>query len=84
MTALAGMDMGTLYAYVISENAVRETRRLLAEANAPGGATSLSQLVAGKAKTRSILELEGLGKEIWEGVDPKEYVRKLRDEWNNR
>ena len=30
---------------------------------------------------RSILELHGLGKEIWQGVDPKDYVRKLRDEW---
>ena len=29
---------------------------------------------------RSILELHGLGKEIWQGVDPKDYVRKLRDE----
>ena len=28
----------------------------------------------------SILELHGLGREIWQGVDPKEYVRGLRDE----
>lgn len=27
----------------------------------------------------SILELRGLGKEIWKGVDPDEYVRKLRE-----
>ncbi|MFS8084411.1 MAG: hypothetical protein ACMG6H_02190 [Acidobacteriota bacterium] len=32
----------------------------------------------------SILELHGLGKEIWQGVDPKEYVKKLRDEWEER
>lgn len=32
----------------------------------------------------SILELHGLGKEIWQGVDPNEYVRKLRDEWEER
>jgi hypothetical protein len=31
---------------------------------------------------RSILELEGLGKEIWEGVDAQEYVNKERDSWN--
>ena len=31
---------------------------------------------------RSILELEGLGKEIWEGIDPDEYVRKERDSWD--
>lgn len=29
----------------------------------------------------SILELHGLGKEIWRGVDGDQYVRKLRDEW---
>jgi hypothetical protein len=33
---------------------------------------------------RSILELHGLGKEIWQGVDPGEYVNKLRDEWDER
>jgi len=32
----------------------------------------------------SILELHGLGKEIWQGVDGGEYVRKLRDEWEER
>ncbi len=30
----------------------------------------------------SILELAGLGKEIWEGIDAQEYVNQLRDEWN--
>ncbi len=33
------------------------------------------------AKTRSLLELEGLGAEIWQGVDAQEYVNELRDEW---
>lgn len=33
---------------------------------------------------RSLLELRGLGKEIWEGVDPDTYVRQLRNEWNHR
>ncbi len=32
-------------------------------------------------KERSILELEGLGAEIWQGVDAQEYVDELRDEW---
>ncbi|HWP53140.1 MAG TPA: hypothetical protein VN476_03355 [Pyrinomonadaceae bacterium] len=32
----------------------------------------------------SILELHGLGKEIWRGSDSGEYVKKLRDEWNER
>ncbi len=29
----------------------------------------------------SILDLEGLGKDIWEGIDPAEYVRRERDSW---
>lgn len=29
----------------------------------------------------SILGLRGLGKEIWKGVDPDEYVRELREGW---
>ncbi len=32
----------------------------------------------------SILELAGLGKEIWEGVDAQEYVNQLRSEWDHR
>ncbi len=34
-----------------------------------------------RAKNDSILELCGLGKEIWEGVDPDDYVRGLREGW---
>jgi hypothetical protein len=35
-------------------------------------------------KKRSLLELEGLGAEIWEGVDAQEYVNELRNEWEHR
>jgi len=38
----------------------------------------------GKATQRpkhSIMELEGLGKEIWEGIDAQEYVNQERDAW---
>lgn len=33
-------------------------------------------------KKRSILELEGLGEEIWRGIDAQDYVNQLRDEWD--
>ncbi len=33
---------------------------------------------------RSLLEMEGLGAEIWEGVEPQQYVDALRNEWENR
>jgi hypothetical protein len=35
-------------------------------------------------RPRSLLELEGLGAEIWEGVDAQKYVDELRDEWHDR
>ncbi len=33
---------------------------------------------------RSIMELHGLGAEIWQGVDAQEYVSDLRAEWDHR
>jgi hypothetical protein len=33
-------------------------------------------------KAHSIMELEGLGKEMWEGVDPKEYIDRERESWH--
>jgi hypothetical protein len=35
-----------------------------------------------KQRRHSIMELHGLGAHIWEGVDPQDYVSKLRDEWD--
>jgi len=31
----------------------------------------------------SIMGLEGLGKEIWEGIDAAEYIRQERDSWDS-
>ena len=31
---------------------------------------------------RSIMELEGLGKDLWQGIDAQEYVNQERDSWN--
>lgn len=33
---------------------------------------------------RSLMELHGLGAEIWQGVDAQEYVNELRQEWDHR
>jgi plasmid stability protein len=32
--------------------------------------------------TLSIMELQGLGKEIWKDIDPDEYVKKERESWD--
>jgi len=36
----------------------------------------------GAGPKHSILELRGLGKEIWEGIDAQEYVNRERASWN--
>lgn len=38
---------------------------------------------AGKQKRHSILELRGLGKELWKDIDPVEHVRRERDSWDS-
>ncbi len=35
-------------------------------------------------KKRNLLELAGLGADIWEGIDAQEYVNQLRSEWDHR
>ncbi len=46
-------------------------------------------LAASAEGTHSLLELEGLGAEVWQGsdgrpVDAQQYVNQLRDEWEQR
>ena len=43
-----------------------------------------TKLDATGGKQHSIMELRGLGKEIWGGIDPDKYVRELRTEWEHR
>ena len=44
----------------------------------------LTRLVrhAAAQSERSILELQGLGKEIWQEIDAQEYVNQERASWN--
>jgi hypothetical protein len=30
------------------------------------------------------MELEGLGAEIWQGIDAQEYIDQLRSEWDEK
>jgi hypothetical protein len=43
--------------------------------------TELSRVTSARKPPRRLCELEGLGKEIWEGINPDEYVRQERDSW---
>jgi hypothetical protein len=48
---------------------------------------SLLEIISARLKNRlnikerkhSLLELEGLGKEIWDGIDPQKYIRQERE-----
>ena len=42
----------------------------------------LSHRLEEKTRRHSILELRGLGKEVWSGVDPDQYVEQERSSWN--
>lgn len=44
-------------------------------------ATIVSHHTPAKSK-RSIMELEGLGKNIWQGIDAQEYVNRERQSWH--
>jgi dihydroneopterin aldolase len=35
-----------------------------------------------RSKKHSIMELKGLGKEIWEGVDVEKYIDEERNSWD--
>jgi hypothetical protein len=71
-------DVDELYQRYIRSLPLADQRRLLA---------LISRGLADEDdddEEHSILELEGLGAEIWEGIDAQEYVNALRDEWKHR
>ncbi len=73
---MSSTDVEKLYVEQIKSLPAAERLRLLAV---------IAREVAPEVeKTRSIMELEGLGAEIWQGVDAQERVNELRDEWNHR
>jgi hypothetical protein len=51
----------------------------LVELIAHGLAATVSQ---DTRHSRSLLHLEGIGEEIWQGIDPQAYVNELRKEWD--
>ena len=44
----------------------------------------IAEGVAGRAVGSRLADLDGLGRDVWEGIDPDAYVRGLRDEWKGR
>lgn len=70
-------EINELYARYIKPLPSADRRRLLALM-----ARDLAQTDGDeKPGERSLLELEGLGAEVWHGIDAQAYVDALRDEW---
>ena len=77
---MAVMSVEELYERYIKRRSSSERLRLV-EITAHNLANCETALSAEQERPkRSLLELEGLGAEIWEGVDAQEYVNQLRDE----
>ncbi len=81
MTSISIEEQATPYRHVISTVVVRNAIRLLVTPTEPRGENSIYILQASRPSNRSLLALEGLGREVWGGIDPVKYVRGLRDEW---
>lgn len=43
-----------------------------------------TEATAEAGPSRSLLDLEGLGAELWGSVDAQDYVNRLREEWDSR
>lgn len=73
--------MGTTSYYEILNQVHRltpdEQRRLLEEL-----AAIVRRNPVERPRRHSILELEGLGEEVWRGIDAKKYVDEERDSWD--
>jgi len=46
--------------------------------------TATEMEVSRKGEPRSLLDLEGLGADLWQSVDAQDYVNRLREEWDER
>ncbi|MCP4165547.1 MAG: hypothetical protein GY759_06600 [Chloroflexi bacterium] len=75
------IEVEQLYEQHISQLPLSEQLRLVALISQKW--IRLSDDMADKAP-RSIMELHGLGKEIWQDVDAQDYVDSLRQEWVQR
>lgn len=70
------------YEYVNTENVISHAVELSEIGEAPSGTGSTSIIMAQEQQgRRNLLELRGLGKELWKREDAQEYVNRLRREW---
>ena len=86
------MKNHTVQYTLLEDRAVLEAARKKAKASGSELSVVVREMLrdyiagrAGAARTRrrtNLMDLKGLGKEIWGREDAQEYVRRLRDEWD--
>jgi hypothetical protein len=70
-----------IYKRYVSSLPASERLRLLAMLAQGLASEATEPSDADERPRRNIMELHGLGKEIWEGIDAQKYVDQLRNEW---
>lgn len=75
---LPAQALDARYTLVASRTVTEGVERLLGAV--PGGGISIVLSAQRLTRTR-LMDLKGLGKEIWQGEDAQAYVDRLRDEW---
>ncbi len=78
------MTLNDLYEHQIKRRSVHERLRIAQWILKDLAGADISSEADVVRPQRSLLELEGLGAEIWEGVDAQAYVDQLRSEWDHR
>ena len=72
-----------MYSYVQTKEVVSDVVGLLQFDQSLSGTDSSSiYLARQKSGANSLLELKGLGKSLWKGLDVQDYIDNLRDEWS--
>jgi hypothetical protein len=72
-------ELSELYEHRIRQLPAADRLSLLAAI-----ARDLAEASSETTGPHSLLELEGLGADIWRGVDAQAYVNALREEWDQR
>lgn len=81
---MAVMSVEELYEKYIKPRSIGERLRLV-EITTRELANRDTVVLAEKEKPkRSIMELHGLGAELWKDMDTEQYVHQLREEWDRR
>jgi len=73
------MEIEQIYKKYVKKTSIKDQLKLISIISQNLSSESLGQ----EKRVYSLLELEGLGKEIWDKINAQDYINDLRDEWNS-